>query len=69
MTFPSDGGEGIDNALDVVELAHQIGCICLNRRGAHVFLVFPPLRKVFSKTFFKLASSFTRPWTASKRLK
>jgi hypothetical protein len=33
--FPSDGGEGIDHALDVVQLAHQIRGFGLYRRRAH----------------------------------
>lgn len=35
--FPSDGGEGIDHALDVVQLAHQIRGFGLypRRRRAH----------------------------------
>jgi len=45
--FPSDGGEGIDHALDVVQLAHQIRGFGLYRRRAHALSLslssfFPP---------------------------
>lgn len=55
MAFPSYGGESIDYALDVVELAHKIRAVGIGlrrrrrRRRVHFsFPLFPP--KVFTIT-------------------
>ena len=32
MAFPSDGGESVDHALDVVELAYEVGAVGIGRR-------------------------------------
>lgn len=46
LAFPSDGGEGIDHTLDVVELAQQIrGFFCRRRRRVHFPLNFPPHKR------------------------